>query len=73
MAKQESLNPRSYKSIRNELSSGKYRTRGELMRAVAEAFRAPRQERIKKERARRGSQNELELQRRSRSKQQGRS
>ncbi len=41
MAKQESLNPRSFSSIRQAIRERRYRGRGELMRAVADAFRAP--------------------------------
>lgn len=41
MAEQEKLNPRSFKSIRQAVRDGRYGGRGELMRAVVDAFRAP--------------------------------
>ncbi len=41
MVKTQELNPRSYKSIVAAMKSGRYRTRGQLLRAIVEAFRSP--------------------------------
>ena len=42
MIKTQELNPRSYKSIMAAMKSGRYRTRGQLLRAIVESFRNPR-------------------------------
>lgn len=49
MSQQEKLNPRSYKSIREAVASKRYKTRGQLMRAIVEAFRAPKPPLIEKD------------------------
>jgi len=40
-----SLNPRSFASIREAMASGEYRSRGQLLRAVADTFRKPAMDR----------------------------